>query len=434
MPKPAELLGVTGVGAVWKLQYGLPGVSGIKEVSAADLPNFELVPYFASTADGWVQVRVPVNAGTTSGSSYPRCELRQMSPAAWNSTTDTRWFEYELMPTHLPTNKPQMCVLQLHDDKDDLLEVIYQRNTAGGYEFTQRVGGSSSGQPRIPHALGRPCVLALGITKGVSTVYRDGQAILTTSKMPQSKACYAKLLNYLQSNQKTDKAGEYGEIMARNVRTGLGAYPGPQSVPPVDPPPVPVPDPTPVPVPSAADVVMIIRHGEKSSNKKDHTLNATGLERARRLVGFFAKSTIPGILTPTTIWASKGNTASMRPLQTVQPLANALGLPINSQYDFEAAESTVGKALAKLHGVTLACAEHTAIPGVVKALGKSSPKPPKAWPSSRFDLVWRFERQTNGTWAFTQIPESLMPGDQGLVVSKVAGLLAAVKQSLGIGV
>jgi len=447
--KPADVLGITGPNALWKLQYGLPGLSGIQEKSPTQLATFELVPYFATTVDGFVQVRVQCNAGTTSGSAYPRIELRELTAsgalAKWNTKTANRWYEYELSVTHLPPKKPQMCVMQLHDDSNDLLEVIFQRNSAGGYEFTQRVNGSSSGQPVISHALNRPCVLALGVVNGVPTVYRDGVAVMTTAKMPQSSSGYAKLGNYLQSNAKTDSAGEYGEIHARNVRTGLGAYPGPASAPPVPAPvpspaptpvPVPVPTPAPVPTPSAADVVMIIRHGEKSKVKTDHTLNATGRERAQRLVGFFTKAPLKdGILTPQRIYASKGTSASMRPLQTVQPLAATLGLTIDSHWDFETVESTVGKALAAQHGVTLASAEHTAIPGMCRAfkLAKGSPKVPAAWPSSRFDLVWRFTRQADGTWLFAQINQGLMPGDKDFVVSKTAGFLAAIKQTLGIG-
>jgi parallel beta-helix repeat protein len=223
--------------------------------------------------------------------------------------------------------------------------------------------------------------------------------------------------------------GSYGSV-------GVPITPGPGPGAPVPfpvPTPTPVPDPVPTPVPTA-DVVMIIRHGEKPPSKADHTLNAAGYERARRLVGFFTDPK-PGISTPTQIWASKGKTASMRPLQTVQPLAAALGLNIDTVYDFENAESTVGKALTKLHGVTLACSEHTAIPGICKRfkLAKGSPKPPKGWPSSRFDLVWSFTRQPDNTWLFAQIPEALMPGDQGYAISKVAGLFARAKQSLGIG-
>lgn len=244
MPTPAEILGLTGPDVPWKLQYGLPGKKGLLEVDPQDLPAFPGIDPWFTVENGWVRVRVPVDAGTSSGSTYPRWELRQMTPAgheaAWDSRKANCWFEYEMKPTRLPTKKPQMCTFQLHGDKDDLYELIYQRNSAGGYEWTQRIDGSSGGQPKIPHDLGRSCVLAMGVTKGVVTIYRDGAPILSTSRMPQSSKTYAKLGNYLQSNLTKDEAGEYGEILARNVRSGIGVYFGPKLTP-VPAPAAPVP-------------------------------------------------------------------------------------------------------------------------------------------------------------------------------------------------
>jgi hypothetical protein len=443
---PAQILGITGPNAVWKLQYGLPNASGIKEVSPAGLATFELVPYFAATVDGWVQVRVPVNAGTTSGSSYPRCELREMTAsggqAAWDSKTANRWYEYEISVTHLPLKKPQMCVLQLHDDSDDLLEVIYQKSSSGGWEFTQRVNGSSSGQPTISHTLGRPCVLALGIVKGVPTVYRDGVAIMSTTKMPQSSKTYAKLLNYLQSNTKTDKVGEYGEIMARNVRVGSGAYPGPQ----VSPSPVPTPDPTPVPVPPRPTKIQIIRHGEKpkgstkgydATGKEDpHSLTKQGWARAAALVGLFDPvGGVPkaGLSVPTIIYAADGPNAGERMVETATPLVAALNVPLVRAYD-KGSESSLARALKTLPAGAQALVvwEHSRIPALVAALGASSPKPPKKWDSSRFDLVWTFTADGKGGWVFAQIPELVLPTDKPAPMK--ASLIAKVKQALGIGV
>lgn len=416
MPKPCEILGITGPNAIWKLQYGLPGVSGIKEVSAAGLSDgFEQIPYFAATQDGWVQVRVQVNAGTTSGSTYPRCELRQMKPgggkeAAWDSKTLDCWFEYELAVTHLPPAKPQMCVLQLHDDEDDLLEVIYQRNSSGGYEITQRIDGSSSGQPKIPHDLNKPFVLALGLVKGVVTIYRDGNPILSTSRMPQSTVTYAKLLNYLQSNTKYDKVPEYGELRARNVRTGVGAYPGPQ----------PVPTPEPSPAPDAT--VIVVRHGEKppdsgppygitaAGERDEHSLTTRGWARAGALVNLF-NGYSRAMPKPTAIYASKGSTASMRPLQTVQFVAHNLGLAPITRYDLEV-EPEFAAMVAEVKarpGVTLVSAEHKQIDDFVQALTGITTTP--EWPSDRFDVCWVLTRK-DGVWSTRRIPQNLLPGDR----------------------
>lgn len=420
MPKPAEILGITGANAIWKLQYGLPGVSGIKEVSAADLATFELVPYFASTADGWVQVRVPVNAGTTSGSSYPRDELRQMgadgkTEAAWDTSKVDCWFEYELKPTHLPAAKPQMCVMQLHDDKNDLLEIIWQRNSAGGYELTQRVAGTAKGQPLIPHDVNRSCVLALGLVKGAPTIYRDGVAILTTTKMPQSTKAYAKLLNYLQSNTSTDKAGEYGEILARNVRTGLGAYPGPQSAPiPVDPP--PTPDPTPVPN-GHGPVVILRRHAEKPAgsakgyapdgSEDPHSLTRLGWARAKGLVAEFS---VPrsDLFRPTRIYAADGPNAGARMTETVSFLAAELGLTTITRFD-KGSESSLATELKALPAgeVALVCWEHTNAADIAKAFGRKI-----SWPDANFNGVLVFTGDGAGNWAFRQTAELVLPTDR----------------------
>lgn len=432
MPTPADLLGITGPNAVWKLQYGLPGVAGIKELSQAQLSSGSDVPgYFQISVDGkWVRVRVPVDAGTTSGSEYPRDELRQMTlagkEAAWDSSKLDCWFEYELCPVHLPAAKPQMCVFQLHSDKDDLLEVIWQRNTAGGFELTQRVGGTSKGQPVVPHPAGVSLVLGFGLVKGVATVYRDGKPILTTSKMPQSKLTYAKLLNYLQSNSKTDKVGEYGEILARNVRTGLGAYPGPQGASPLPAPvptpvPVPIPTPTPVPVPTVqGPVVMIIRHGEKPSDANDHTLAPKGVLRAAALPPIFTTPRAD-LFRPSYIFASKGTTTSMRMLQTATPTANKLALSVDTTFDSESAITQTAQRLADvaLSGkVVLAVLEHSAIAAVASALvktlgGKWNAKTPSSWSDSDFSSIWKFVGDGKGSWTFSKTDEGVLEGDPG---------------------
>ena len=38
---------------------------------------------------------------------------------------------------------------------------------------------------------------------------------------------------------------------------------------------------------------------------------------------------------------------------------------------------------------------------------------PAEWPGDRFDIVWVFDYdQRTGTYAFSQIPQNLLPGDQ----------------------
>ena len=44
------------------------------------------------------------------------------------------------------------------------------------------------------------------------------------------------------------------------------------------------------------------------------------------------------------------------------------------------------------------------------------PAPPTKWPHDRFDIVWVFTRQHDGTWKFTQVPQLLLAGDKRSVI------------------
>src|SRR5580692_8328937 len=83
--------------------------------------------------------------------------------------------------------------------------------------------------------------------------------------------------------------------------------------------------------------VIIIRHGEKPES--GNSLSPQGWARARALVKYF--ETNPDVTqfgTPVAIYASRAEAeeqvegSSLRMIQTVTPLAQALGLKINSTY------------------------------------------------------------------------------------------------------
>lgn len=43
--------------------------------------------------------------------------------------------------------------------------------------------------------------------------------------------------------------------------------------------------------------------------------------------------------------------------------------------------------------------------------GALSPAVPPGWPEDRFDMVYVLRRTTDGRYAFSQVPELLLPGD-----------------------
>lgn len=88
------------------------------------LATFAVDPWFVATPGcTGVQFRAAVNGVTTSGSSYPRSELREMtgsSMASWSSTSGTHTMTIRQQVQRLPSTKPHVVVGQIHDADDDV--------------------------------------------------------------------------------------------------------------------------------------------------------------------------------------------------------------------------------------------------------------------------------------------------------------------------
>lgn len=183
---------------------------------------------------------------------------------------------------------------------------------------------------------------------------------------------------------------------------------------------------------SAADVVMLIRHGEKPPDsgkpygitadgvKDDSSLTTRGWSRAGSLVGLFAPAggtpIRSGLRTPDAIFATTSTSSGHhRMLQTVTPLAAKLGKTVNTSYA-KGDTAGVAAAVAKRSGTTLVSWEHSEIPDIAAHLGAVSPTPPSTWPDERFDVVWVFARSGSG-WSFTQVPQLLLSGDKSDPIS-----------------
>lgn len=94
------------------------------EILNPALQTFEEKPYFYTDDGLTVVFEAPVNGVTTSGSGYPRSELRQMKPgggeASWSNSSQTWTMECSLAFTILPGGKPHVVGMQIHDSNDDV--------------------------------------------------------------------------------------------------------------------------------------------------------------------------------------------------------------------------------------------------------------------------------------------------------------------------
>ncbi len=160
--------------------------------------------------------------------------------------------------------------------------------------------------------------------------------------------------------------------------------------------------------PPRPKVVFLIRHGEKTGKKNDIHLNARGEERANALPKLFP-TVFP---TPDFIFATKATANSNRPVETVMPLAKALGLTVQAPFANDQAPLLARELLANASyaGKTLLICWHKGkIPGLAAALGAQGKLP--EWTEQHYDRIWRLAYAPSGKAVFADLPQHLLPGD-----------------------
>lgn len=183
-----------------------------------------------------------------------------------------------------------------------------------------------------------------------------------------------------------------------------------------------------------APKLMLIRHAEKpipadpnsnpptpayngidiNGNSDKDSLIPQGWQRAGALIKLFTSSSGP-LPVPQFLFAPNlfGKGTSKRPYETITPLSQKLGIPINppkAQYaktDYDAMLT----AATSSNGMVLIAWEHGEIPNLAQWILKNDSAP--KWSGSRFDIVWVFDLDTaSGTYTFNQMPQLLLAGDQ----------------------
>ena len=175
--------------------------------------------------------------------------------------------------------------------------------------------------------------------------------------------------------------------------------------------------------------VMAIRHAEKPTPDRvvqgvtlsgvpdPNELSVRGWQRAGALVSLFTPpfgAPSRGIERPQFMFAP-GTTpkeTSVRPLHTLWPLAEYLGLAVSARF-LKAQEAELATAINELVGAAVLVAwEHKALCDFANAMMEGGGRTPQQGPDDRFDVVWVFEREDpSGAWQFNQVPQLLLAGD-----------------------
>lgn len=187
----------------------------VKEVTWPELQTFELKPYFYTDDGIEVIFRAPVNGATTSGSTNPRSEMRQMNPnggdeKAWSNSNETWYLQTLMRFRHLPDDPSDptrgVVGMQCHDGKDDITTLRLEHNgdlyvTDGDDSHAHLVNGS--------YALMDWMTVLLEARKGGGFYWSiDGTHVATVSGI--KSGCYMKWGCYTQRGPNSTGYGETG--------------------------------------------------------------------------------------------------------------------------------------------------------------------------------------------------------------------------------
>ena len=175
--------------------------------------------------------------------------------------------------------------------------------------------------------------------------------------------------------------------------------------------------------------IMVLRHAEKPAKdfepfgvtlqgeRDSECLTTRGWQRAGALANLFAPTNghfqHASLARPRLIYASKPlkRKGSRRPIETVTPLAEKLGIKINKNFPRFEAESMLEEVFL-CKGAVLICWQREYIPRIAAHILGNKTRVPQVWPDDRFDLVWVFDRdRSSDKFTFKQVPQRLLMGD-----------------------
>lgn len=214
---PSQILDLTN----WK--QTLPAGSSKKpiEIKQASLATYVNSPYFFpnSACDG-VVFRAPVNGVTTSGSGYPRSELREMtdngkSLANWSTVSGIHSMFIDQAITAVPKAKKHVVAGQIHDADDDVVVIRLEYP-----KLFVDINGKTGPVLDPDYKLGKRFTVKFVASGGQIKIYYNGGAAPVHTMAKKSSGNYFKAGAYTQSNCSKEKScddGNFGEVVIHKL-------------------------------------------------------------------------------------------------------------------------------------------------------------------------------------------------------------------------
>jgi hypothetical protein len=217
---PAQVLNLTN----WKETLPIGTQGSPTEITQPSLAKYSIAPWFVVTASGTaVQFRAAVNGVTTSGSSYPRSELREMtnngsSTASWSNTTGTHTMLIDEAITAVPATKRHIVAGQIHGASDDIIVIRLEYP-----KLFVDINGVTGPTLDANYVLGKRFTVKFVASGGKTNIYYNGSSTSAYTLNQAYSGAYFKAGAYTQSNCSTEasslcNANNYGEVDIYNLQ------------------------------------------------------------------------------------------------------------------------------------------------------------------------------------------------------------------------
>lgn len=211
---PSQVFDLTN----WKETLPLGESEKPREIKQTELNTFKISPWFIAAEDkSFVQFRAPVDGVTTSGSGYPRSELREMTDsgkknASWSSTSGTHTMSIDQAITAVPKTKKHVVAGQIHDADDDVIVIRLEYPN-----LYVNVDGDNVKTIDSNYELGKRFTVKFEVKDGKTNIFYNGESSPTYTLDKSYSGAYFKAGAYTQSNCSREASGDcnesnYGEV------------------------------------------------------------------------------------------------------------------------------------------------------------------------------------------------------------------------------
>ncbi len=218
---PSQILDLTN----WKITLPIGSDKNPLEIRQPQLSTYKIDPWFVPASDGGVRFRAAVNGVTTSGSNYPRSELREMtqggsSNASWSSTKGTHIMFLDQAITAVPKIKKDVVAGQIHDQNNDVIVVRLDYPN-----LIVKVGDKNVATLDSHYSLGKRFTVKLEVSGGQTKIYYNGSTNPSYTLNRKYSNAYFKAGVYTQSNCQTEKnaslcnSDNFGEVVIYKLAT-----------------------------------------------------------------------------------------------------------------------------------------------------------------------------------------------------------------------